>query len=56
MSVEIHDVSDGKLMYSQQFGNQSGVLQLNVAGLQYGVYVLHLKMNNTEKIFKIIKQ
>ncbi|HVS90948.1 MAG TPA: FG-GAP-like repeat-containing protein [Mucilaginibacter sp.] len=56
VSVEIHDVSDGKLVYSKDYGSQSGVLKLDVAGLEYGVYVLHLKMNNTEKVFKIIKQ
>jgi len=56
VSLEMYDVSDGRKVLSKQFGNQSGVLQLDVSNLNYGVYVLHLKMNNSEKIFKITKK
>jgi hypothetical protein len=56
VSVEIHDLSDGKKVLSKQFGSQSGVLQLDVTNLNNGVYVLHLTMDNSEKVFKIIKK
>lgn len=56
VSLEIYDVSQGRKILSKQFGNQSGVLQLDVSNLSYGAYVLHLKMNNSEKIFKITKK
>jgi len=56
VAIEINDVSTGKQVYSKQFGSQAGVLQMDVTGLGYGVYVLHLKMGNSEKIFKISKK
>ena len=56
VAIEIHDVSSGKKVYSKGFGSQSGVLKLDLTSLDYGVYVLHLTMDNTEKIFKIFKQ
>lgn len=56
VNVAIHDVADGKLVFSKQFTNQSGILQLNVSQLKSGVYGLHLTMGTTEKIFKILKK
>jgi hypothetical protein len=56
VSVAISNVSDGKLVYTKQLVNQSGVLQLDVTNLNNGVYVLHLLMNKAEKVFKIIKK
>ena len=56
VSVEIHDVSDGRRVFTKQFGEQSGVLRLDVSNLRYGAYVLHLTMGNSEKIFKIAKK
>lgn len=56
VSIAINDVSNGRLVYSKQFVNQSGVLQLDVTNLNNGVYVLHLLMNKAEKVFKIIKK
>ncbi|MBS1503610.1 MAG: T9SS type A sorting domain-containing protein, partial [Bacteroidetes bacterium] len=54
--IEIHDVSNGRLVFSNSYNNQSGVLQLDTAELNDGVYVLHLFTNDSEKIFKIIKK
>lgn len=56
VTVEIHNATDGKLVYSKQYSNQSGVIQLDVSALNNGVYALHLSMDNAEKIFKIIKK
>jgi sugar lactone lactonase YvrE len=56
VALEIHNVSDGKLVFSKQYTNQSGVLQLDLSDLKGGVYALHLSMDNFEKIFKIMKK
>ncbi|BAU52453.1 FG-GAP-like repeat-containing protein [Mucilaginibacter gotjawali] len=56
VTVEIHNTTDGKLVYSKQYNNQSGVIQLDVSALGNGIYALHLSMDKSEKIFKIIKK
>lgn len=56
VNVEIHNVADGKLVFTKQYVNQSGVLELDLTNLQGGVYALHLSMDNTEKIYKIVKK
>jgi hypothetical protein len=56
VSVEIHNVSNGSLVFLKQYVNQSGVLQLDLTGLPNGIYALHLSMDQSDKIFKIIKQ
>lgn len=56
VSVEIHNVADGKLVYSKKYGSCSGVLQMDVGNLENGVYALHLVTNNVEKIYKVIKK
>jgi len=56
VTVEIHNTTDGKLVYSKQYINQSGVIQMDVSALSNGIYALHLSMDNSEKIFKIIKK
>lgn len=56
VNVEIHNVSDGKLVYTKQYVNQSGVVQLDLTDLQAGAYALYLSMDNTDRIFKIIKK
>jgi Secretion system C-terminal sorting domain len=55
-SIEIHNLSDGRVVYTKQYINQSGVLQLDVSNLDNGVYLLHLIIDNSDKIFKIIKK
>ncbi len=54
--VEIHDISDAKLVYTKSFAAQPGVLQLDVSGLQNGFYVLHMISGNSENVFKVIKR
>jgi len=56
VTVEIHALSNGKLAYSQQFTNQSGVLQLDVSGLANGLYALKITTDTYEKIYKILKK
>jgi len=56
LNVEIHNASDGKLVFTKKYVNQAGVLQLDLSNLQGGVYALHLSMDNSDKIFKIIKK
>ncbi|MBS1531118.1 MAG: VCBS repeat-containing protein [Bacteroidetes bacterium] len=56
VNVWINDISTGKLVYSNQYVNISGVLQLDTSPLENGAYVLHLVMDKTEKTFKIIKK
>jgi len=53
---EVHSIGDGQLVYAKQFFNQSGVVQLELNGLKQGVYALHITLDNTEKIFKIIRK
>jgi hypothetical protein len=53
--VEIQNVADGKLVYTGQFVNQSGVLKLDLSNLKAGVYVLQLSMDDSQKVFKILK-
>ena len=54
--IEIHNVTDGKLVYAKTFAGQSGVLQLDVSALSSGIYALHLSINSSEKVFKITKK
>ena len=55
-NFEVRDISNGILIYSKQFSNQSGVVQLDLGGIKQGLYALHITMDNTERIFKIIKK
>lgn len=54
--VIIYDVANGKQVFSKSYTNQSGVLQLDVSQLKSGVYGLHLTMDSTERVFKILKK
>jgi hypothetical protein len=54
--IEIHDISDAKRVYSKSFPARPGVLQLDVSGLENGVYVLHLYSGNSESVFKVLKK
>ncbi|MEP6610256.1 MAG: T9SS type A sorting domain-containing protein, partial [Mucilaginibacter sp.] len=56
VTVEIHNVTNGKTVFTKQYTNQSGVIQFDLSDLKTGVYALHLYMNNVEKIFKVIKK
>jgi len=56
LTVEIQTVTDGRLVYSKQYVNQSGVLRLDLSNLMEGTYILQLSMDNSEQIFKILKK
>lgn len=56
VSVQIYSVTDGKPVYTRQFTNQAGVLQLDAANFKSGIYTLHLILDGNENIFKVIKQ
>ena len=56
VSAKIYNVADGKVVFTKQYGDLAGVLQMEVAGLKAGVYTLHLVVNDSEKIFKIVKK
>jgi GH25 family lysozyme M1 (1,4-beta-N-acetylmuramidase) len=53
---EVHNTDDGKILYSKQFVNQAGVVQLDLSNLREGVYILHIKLDKIERVFKIIKK
>jgi hypothetical protein len=55
VKVSIYDGQTGKLVFTNQYENQSGVLQLGLDGFVNGVYALHLILNNSDNIFKIVK-
>ena len=55
-TVKIFNIADGRLMLQKQFGNQAGVVRVDVSGLSAGVYSYHLVINNTENVFKIYKK
>jgi hypothetical protein len=54
--IRVYNIADGKLLSQQKFGNQSGVIQLNLSGLRSGTYSLNMSMDNRESVFKIIKK
>jgi hypothetical protein len=54
--IKMYDSISGKLVFTNQFSNQSGVLQLDVTRLGIGVYGLYVKLDNSQSFFKIIKQ
>ena len=55
VSVRIYSANTGLQVFTADYQNQSGVLQLDLSKLQKGAYGLQLMINNTKKEFKIIK-
>jgi hypothetical protein len=53
--VKIYDTGLGKLVYTNQYSNQSGVLQLDLSSLGIGVYELYVTLDGTVSSFKILK-
>ena len=53
--VKIYDTGFGKLVYTNQYSNQSGVLQLDLSNLRIGVYELYVTLDGTVSSFKILK-
>jgi hypothetical protein len=56
VTVQIYNAQNGQLVYSNKYVDESGVLQLDLSSVNKGVYALHLVLDNSEKIFKIVKQ
>ncbi len=55
-TISIFNMADGRLLLSQKFNNQSGVVRLDVASLRTGVYTLNLIIDGKLSTFKIVKQ
>ncbi|AYL96470.1 MBG domain-containing protein [Mucilaginibacter celer] len=56
VKVEVNSLSNGgRLVFTNQYVNQQGILQLNLSSLRNGVYVLRVTADNQVKEFKIIK-
>jgi hypothetical protein len=55
-SIIINDASNGQIVFTHRYVNQSGVVQLDLGTLKSGVYGLHVVMGSAEKAFKIMKQ
>ena len=56
LNIEVHSLSDGKLVFTKQYTAQSGVVQLDLSGLKTGMYALHVSSKQLEKVFKVLKQ
>jgi hypothetical protein len=54
--VNITDLTYNRQVYSGQYQNQSGIIQLDVSKLNNGIYILNLSMDNSVMTFKIIKE
>jgi photosystem II stability/assembly factor-like uncharacterized protein len=55
-SITITSVNGGRVLYRKEVANSYGVLQVNMAEFQYGVYLVRLKLDNNESVYKITKQ
>ena len=55
VSVRIYSANTGLQVFTADYQNKSGVLQLDLSKLAKGAYGLQLIINNTKKEFKIIK-
>jgi|GEM_PF-2041358 len=55
-SISITGINGGRVLYSKEIANPYGILQVNIADFQLGVYLLRLKLDNKENVYKIIKQ
>ncbi|WP_121811793.1 IPT/TIG domain-containing protein [Mucilaginibacter kameinonensis] len=55
-TIRVFNIADGRLLYQQKFHNQTGVVQLSLAGLKNGTYSLNMQADNVESVFKIIKK
>jgi hypothetical protein len=56
VSVEIYEIANGRKVYAKQFGDQSGVISLNLTDLGSGLYGLRLNIGSSVKIYKIEKK
>jgi len=54
-TVELFNTA-GVKVYSKQFNNTSGLVQIDAGNIIPGIYMLKLTTAQTEKIFKVVKQ
>jgi hypothetical protein len=54
-AVQICSVKTGQVLYAKQYSNQSGIISLDLSSLAKGVYILKLSLDNSETLYKIIK-
>jgi len=54
-TINISNANGGRVLYSQQYVNQYGVVQLNLASLDRGVYLLVLELDGNRTVYKITK-
>ncbi len=54
-TIHVYDLYS-RLVYSGNYANASGVVEINLSGLVPGVYMLNLTADNKETAFKIIKK
>ena len=53
---EVHDTGSGRILFSKSFTNISGVVTLELPDLPVGVYALHVRLDNIQRVYKIIRQ
>jgi len=56
IDYNVYSLTNGKLVYSGQNNNQSGMLQLDLSGIADGIYYLKLNLDSKKSSFKIIKK
>jgi sugar lactone lactonase YvrE len=56
VQVNVYSVVTGKQVYTNNYTNQTGIVQMDLKNLELGVYYLNLNMGNTTSSFKILKK
>ena len=56
IDYNVYSLTNGKLVYSGQNNNQSGMLRLDLSGIADGIYYLKLNLDSKKSSFKIIKK
>ncbi len=56
IDYNLYSLANGKLVYSGQNNNQSGMLRLDLSGIADGIYYLKLNLDSKKSSFKIIKK
>jgi photosystem II stability/assembly factor-like uncharacterized protein len=54
--ISITNINGGRILYTKEIANPYGVLQVNMGGFQYGIYLVKLKLGNKESVYKITKR
>jgi len=54
--ITITSVNGGRVLYSREVANPYDVLQVDMTGFRYGVYLVRLKLDTKESVYKITKQ